>query len=106
MLPSTLKSPTRSAFCWLLGVFSDVPLAVTVKGLPVNAARTPFTCQSLAITFRTFPYPLLLCHGSAYAKPNWKLCLRSKPAGAQLRPSSLGVFHVSVDRPSLSLMFI
>jgi hypothetical protein len=30
----------------LFGVFSAVPLAVTVNGVPVNAASTPLTCQS------------------------------------------------------------
>jgi hypothetical protein len=33
----------------LLGVLSEVPLAVTVNGVPLNAAKTPFTCQSLTV---------------------------------------------------------
>src|SRR2546427_640771 len=78
-----------------------------VNGLPVNAAYTPFNCQSAARAFAKLPYPLSeFRHGSAYTNPSWKLCLRSKPAGAQFRESWLGVLKVSVALPSASLSFI
>jgi hypothetical protein len=41
----------------LLGVFRLVPLAVTVKGVPLKAANSPLICQSLTIDFAMLPKP-------------------------------------------------
>src|SRR5204862_3592809 len=104
MLPSTLKSPTTSGICRLLvDEFNDVELACRLLiGVPLNAAKTPLTCQSLPSAPATLPYPPLLRHGSWYTKPSCRLWRRSNPAGPQLRQSSLGVFHRRMARPSLS----
>src|SRR5437879_12702788 len=69
----------------LLGVFKLPPFAIIVNGLPLNAPNTPLNCQSLASALPMLPYPLVLCHGSAYTNPSCRLCRRSNPAGPQLR---------------------
>src|SRR5438132_169567 len=103
MLLVTLNEPTRSGSCLLLPVeLRDVALALRSSGMPLKAANTPLICQSSASAPRIPPYPWLLCHGSWYTNPNWRLCRRSKPAGPQLRQSSLGVFHAKSALPSPS----
>ncbi len=45
ILPTFVTGPTRSAVCVLFGVLRVVASAVTVNGVPLNAWKTPFTCQ-------------------------------------------------------------
>ncbi len=65
-VPEHLEVGTlRLAVCVVPGVFRLVPSAVTVNGVPLNAATTPLICQSSTIAFTTSSYPLpSLCHGS------------------------------------------
>ena len=66
MLPSDVEGARRGPpICWLLGVFTDVPLAVTVNGLPLNAredaVELPVVDDRLQRRRRSCPS---LCHGS------------------------------------------
>ena len=52
--PTFVTSPTRSAVCMLLGVFGTAALAVMLKGVPLNAANVPASCQSATTALAMF----------------------------------------------------
>src|SRR5260370_9848869 len=88
----------------LFGAFKDVPGALTLKGVPVYAAITPFTCQPPRISDNTpdcaslLPFP----NGSSYSQPACSTCVRSKPAVARLRRKIEAQFHPKLTEPSSS----
>ena len=94
MLPVIVEVPTRSAVCWLLGVFSDVPLAVTVNGLPLNAANTPLTCQSLMIALHDVVVAALASATAAHTRSPSGSCA----GGRSRRAPSCGTARSACSR--------
>ena len=82
----------------LLGVFRLPPLAIIVNGLPLNAPKTPFNCQSLASALRDAAVAVVALPRQRVDEPQLEVVAAIEARRPQLRHSSLGVLNQSVRR--------